>query len=49
MGGRTGPPYPPEFRAEVVRLVRSGGTIKDVAADLGCSIESLRHWVGRPT
>ena len=49
LGGRTRPPYPPEFRAEAVRLVRSGGTIKDVAADLGCSIESLRHWVGRPT
>jgi len=45
LGGKTRPPYPPEFRAEAVRLVRSGGTIHGVARDLGCSTESLRHWV----
>lgn len=45
MGGKTRPPYPAEFRAEAVRLVRSGGTISGVAKDLGVSIESLRHWV----
>lgn len=45
MGGKTRPPYPPEFRAEAVRLVRAGGTIAGVARDLGCSTESLRHWV----
>ena len=45
MGGKTRPPYPPEFRAEAVRLVRSGGSISGVARDLGCSIESLRAWV----
>jgi transposase len=40
------PPYSPEFRAEAVRLVRQeGGTISGVAADLGCSAESLRHWI----
>lgn len=45
MGGRTHPPYPAEFRAEAVQLVRSGGTISGVARDLGCSPEALRHWV----
>src|SRR2546428_4534620 len=44
MGGRTRPPYPPEFRAEAVRLVRDGGTLSGVARDLGVSIESLRAW-----
>src|SRR2546428_793253 len=44
MGGRTRPPYPPEFRAEAVRLVRDGGTLSGVARDLGVSIESLRSW-----
>jgi transposase len=40
------PPYSPEFRAEAVRLVcREGGTIAGVASDLGCSAESLRHWI----
>lgn len=40
------PPYPPEFRAEAVRLVKeSGKKMVEVARDLGVSVESLRHWV----
>ena len=40
------PVYPPEFRAEAVRLVRDGGRqISAAAKDLGVSAESLRHWV----
>mgnify|MGYP005856085545 CR=1 FL=1 len=40
------PPYPPEFRAEAVRLVQtSGKAMKQIAADLGVSVESLRKWV----
>ncbi|WP_404980594.1 transposase [Carboxydichorda subterranea] len=40
------PHYPPEFRAEAVRLVRtSGKTQKEIAADLRVSTESLRKWV----
>ena len=40
------PVYPPEFRAEAVRLVRDGGRqISVVAKDLGVSTESLRNWV----
>jgi transposase len=43
---RTRPPYPPEFRAEAVRLVRtSGKLIREVAADLGVSEQALRNWV----
>lgn len=45
---KTKPPYPPEFRREAVRLVReSGKTMTQIAADLGVSLESLRHWVRR--
>jgi len=44
--GRTRPPYAPEFRAEAVRLARSSGRpLREIASDLGCSLESLRHWV----
>ena len=44
--GKTRPPYPPEFRAEAVRLARSSGRpLSEIAGDLGCSTESLRHWV----
>ena len=43
---KTRPPYPPEFRAEAVRLARQkGNTMTGVARDLGVSFESLSHWV----
>ena len=44
--GKTRPPYPPEFRAEAIRLVRSGGvTQSQVARDLGVSTFTLRNWL----
>ncbi len=40
------PPYPPEFRLEAVRLVRSGErTPEGLARDLGCSAQAIRNWV----
>ena len=43
---RTHPPYPPEFRAEAVRLARgSDRSIPALAADLVVSSEALRHWL----
>lgn len=40
------PPYPPEFRAEAVRLARQPGqSIRQVAHDLGIANESLRRWI----
>lgn len=44
---KTRPPYPPEFRREAVALVRPGRSVKDVAASLGCSDQSLHEWVKR--
>jgi transposase len=39
-------PYPPEFRAEAIRLVRSGDRkLAEIAEDLGVSQQSLRNWV----
>jgi len=39
-------PYPPEFRAEAIRLVREGGrSVNGAAKDLGISNESLRNWL----
>jgi len=40
------PPYPPEFRAEAVRLFRSSGRPRsEIARRLEVSIETLRLWV----
>jgi transposase len=39
------PPYPPEFKAEAVAMVRSGRPFKEVAAALGMNEQSLRNWV----
>jgi transposase len=43
---RTRPPYPPEFRAEAVRLIRSSGKpLLEISKDLGVSEQSLRVWI----
>ena len=40
------PAYPPEFRAEAVRLATEpGNSLREVARDLDISYESLRRWV----
>ena len=45
---RSHPPYPPEFKAEAVRLYRtSGRSLQEVAVDLGMTANSLREWVRR--
>jgi transposase len=43
---RTRPPYPPEFRAEAVKLARSSEKpLSELARDLGVSAETLRKWL----
>ena len=45
---RSHPPYPPEFKAEAVRLYRtSDKSLREVSADIGMSTNSLREWVKR--
>jgi transposase len=40
------PPYPPEFRAEAIRLARTSGKPRaQVARELGLTGETLRLWV----
>ena len=42
---RTRPPFPPEFRAEAVRLMRdSDKPLSQLAKDLGVSEQTLRAW-----
>lgn len=41
-----GKPFPPEFRAEAVRLHRMGGrTLRATAAEIGVSVNALGRWV----
>jgi Transposase. len=41
-----GKPYPPEFRAEAVRLHRMGGrTLAETAREIGVSDWTLARWV----
>lgn len=43
---RTKPSYPPEFKAEAVRLVGSGErSLTRIAKDLGVADQTLRSWV----
>ncbi len=43
---RTRPVYPPEFEAQAVHLVRSGGkSVGGLAKDLGVADQTLRNWV----
>jgi transposase len=45
---RTRPPYPPEFRREAVRLVRTSSEerpIPKIARELGVTAETSRNWI----
>ena len=44
---RARPSYPPQFKREAVRLVRSspGKSVTRIAKELGVSDNSLRNWV----
>ena len=43
---RTKPAYPPEFKAEAVRLVGSSDlSLSRIAKDLGVTDQTLRNWV----
>ena len=41
------PPYPPEFRAEMVRLVRSGRTPDELAKQFEPTAQAIRNWVAQ--
>jgi transposase-like protein len=42
---RTHNSYPPDFRAEAVRLVLSGVAVSRVSSDLGVNDQTIRNWV----
>ncbi len=42
---RTHAPYPPEFRRQMVELVRSGRGPEELAREFELSAQSIRNWV----
>jgi transposase len=42
---RNHPPYPPEFRRQMVELVRAGRMPSELALEFEPSAESIRQWV----
>lgn len=42
---KTHPPYAPEFRRQIVDLVRAGRDPDDLAREFEPTAQSIRHWV----
>ena len=38
-------PYAPEYRRQMVELVRAGRTPGELAREFGCSSQAIRNWV----
>ena len=45
--GKTRPPYPPEFREQLVALVRAGRTPEALAGEFEPSAQTIRNWVAQ--
>jgi transposase len=39
------PPYPAEFREQIVELARAGRGLKQLSREFGASANSIRNWV----
>ncbi len=42
---RTRPPYPPEFRRQMIELVRAGRASEELAEEFEPSAQTIRNWV----
>jgi transposase len=42
---RARPPYPPEFREQIVELARNGRSMADLAREFEPTYETIRKWV----
>jgi transposase len=44
---RSHPPYPMEFRQQMVELVRAGRNPAELAREFPCSAQAIRNWVAQ--
>jgi transposase len=42
---RTRPPYPPEYRRQMIELVRAGRAPEELAREFEPSAQAIRNWV----
>ena len=41
------PPYPPEFRQQMLELVRAGRNPNALAREFECSAQAIRNWIAQ--
>lgn len=41
------PPYPPEFRQQMIELVRAGRNPAELSHEFPCSAQTIRNWVAQ--
>lgn len=41
------PPYPAEFREQLVELCRAGRTPAELSREFGCSAQTITNWMGQ--
>ena len=44
---RSRPPYPPEFRQQIVELYRVGKSPAELSREFGCTAQTITNWVGQ--
>lgn len=47
MMSKTNPPYAPEFRRQMVELVRNGRTPEELSKEFEPSAQTIRNWVAQ--
>jgi transposase len=41
------PPYPAEFRQQIVELARAGRSPAELSREFGCSAQTITNWIGQ--
>jgi transposase len=44
---KTRPPYPAEFREQIIELARNGRTPAELSREFGCSAQTITNWVAQ--
>jgi transposase len=43
---RSRPPYPAEFRQQIIELARAGRTPAELSREFGCTAQTIANWLG---